>query len=79
MSRKRVVKRDGVSWADDRHCFIIQWKDFDGMRKRRNIKTASREAAERALAAEKARVVEARTLGRRCRVRIVSRVSPPSF
>jgi len=34
------------------------------MRKRRNIKTASREAAERALAAEKARVVEARTLGR---------------
>lgn len=64
MPRKRVAKRDGISAPTDRSGYIIQWVGFDGRRKRRTVKGTSHEAAERALAAEKARVVEARTLGR---------------
>jgi integrase len=46
-----------------RNCYIIQWKDFDGMRKRRNVKVATLEAAKAALAAEKSRVEKAKALG----------------
>lgn len=63
MARKRVAKRDGISEPRDRKGFIIQWKDFNGKRKRRNVKAATMEAAEAALATEKRNVEKARVLG----------------
>jgi integrase len=63
MSRRRVVKRDGISEPRDRGGFIIQWVDFDGRRRRRTVKVASREAAKAALQAEKTKVEKAKEYG----------------
>lgn len=63
MARRRVSKRDGVSWAEDRKCYVIQWVGFDGRRKRRNVRGATDEAARAALAAEKRKVEQARIFG----------------
>jgi site-specific recombinase XerD len=63
MPRKRTVKRDGISEPIDRKGFIIQWTGFDGRRKRRTVKVASKEAARLALDAEKKKVEQARVFG----------------
>ena len=63
MSRRRVARRDGISEPKDRPGYIIQWVDFDGRRKRRTVKVASREAAQAALNEERKKVEQAHIFG----------------
>jgi len=64
MARRIKVRRDGISEPSDRPGFIIQWKNAEGKRKRRTIKTVNIEDARSSLAAEKMKVEEAIKFGR---------------